>query len=62
MTKTATIIETNRTNREVISQDAIKGRGVKHVAGNTYLITDAAYQALKADGWTFVQDETASWH
>lgn len=61
MTKTATIIETNRANREVISQDVIKGRGVKHVAGNTYLITDAAYQVLKAEGWNFVQSEAAGW-
>lgn len=60
----AIIAETARAHREIVTLDRIAGKGIKPVAGTThrYLITDAAYEAMKANGWTFKQKITASWN
>lgn len=64
MTNTATIIETNRTSRDVKFPvgTVLTGRGVTSLGGILYRLTDTAFEAMKAEGWTFKQTETASWH
>ncbi len=64
MTKTATIIDTNRTARDVKFPvgTVLLGRGITSLGGIHYRLTDAAYEALKADGWKFVRPEAQTWN
>lgn len=44
--------------RIVQSPVTLSGRGVHHIRGAAYLLTRAAYEGLRAKGYTFEQSHT----